>query len=41
MLCDNLEEGSGVGGRRGVQEGRDVCISKVDSCCLAETNTML
>ena len=27
MLCDNLEAWDGVGGRREVQEGGDICIN--------------
>ena len=41
MLCDNLEGWDGLGGGREVQEGRDICISIADSCCVAETNTAL
>ena len=42
MLCDNLEGWDGVGGGREVQEGGDICILMVDSCCyMAETNTTL
>ena len=31
MLCDHLEGWDGVGGRRGVQEGEDLCVSMADS----------
>ena len=41
MLCDNLDGWDGVGGGREVQEGGDICIPVVDSCCTAETNTIL
>ena len=37
MLCDNLEQWDGVGGRREVPEGRDICTLKADSCCMVET----
>ena len=30
MLCDNLEAWDGVGGRREVQEGGDICIPMAD-----------
>ena len=40
-LC-NQEGWEGVGGRREVQERRDICIPVSDSCCyMAETNTIL
>ena len=32
MLCDNLEGWDGLGGRREIQEGRDICIPMTDSC---------
>ena len=38
MLCDNLEQWDGVGGRREVPEGGDICTLKADSCCTVETN---
>ena len=42
MLCDVLEGRDGVGGRREVQEGGDICILMADShCCMAETNIAL
>ena len=42
MLCDDLEGGDGVGGRREVQEGGNICILMSDShCCMAETNITL
>ena len=41
MLCDNLEGWGGVGFRRKVQEGGDICIPVADSHCMAETNTAL
>ena len=31
-LCDKLEGWDGVGGRREVQEGGDMCILMADSC---------
>ena len=31
MLFDNLEGWDGVGGRKEVQEGGDICIPKADS----------
>ena len=31
MLCDNLEGWDGVGGRREVQEGEDICMPMADS----------
>ena len=31
-LCINLEEWDGEGDRKGVQEGRDICIPMADSC---------
>ena len=40
MLCDDLKEWDGVGGRE-AQERRDICIHIVDSLCTAETNTKL
>ena len=41
MLCGDLGGwDGGEGGRRKVQEERDVCILIADSlCCSAETNT--
>ena len=42
MLCDNLEGWDGVGGKREVQEGGDICILMADSCwCMADTITIL
>ena len=42
VLCDNLEGWDGMGGRREVQEGGDICIPMAGSCwCMAETNTTL
>ena len=41
MLCDNLDGWDGVGGGREVQERGDICTPVVDSCCTAETNTIL
>lgn len=42
MLCDDLEGQDGVGGRREVQGGGDICILMADSrCYMAETNTTL
>ena len=32
VLRDNLEGWAGVGGRREVQEGGDICIPLTDSC---------
>ena len=31
MLCDNVEGWDGVGGGKGVQDGRDICIPVTDS----------
>ena len=40
MLCDNSAGWDGVGGRKEVQEGADMCIPMAASCCsMAETNT--
>ena len=42
VLRDNLEGWAGVGGRREVQEGGDICILLADSLCfMAETNITL
>ena len=42
MLCDNLEGWGRVEGGRKVQEGGDICILMVDSCCcMADINTIL
>ena len=42
VLCDNLEEWDGVGGRREVQEGGDTRVPMTDSCwCMAEINIIL
>ena len=42
VLCDNLEEGDGVGGRKEAQEEGDICIPVADSrWCVAETNQIL
>ena len=42
VLCDNLQEWDGVGGRREAQEGGDTCIPMADSCSyVAETKTIL
>jgi len=42
MPCDNIEGWDGVGGEKEVQEGGDICIPMLDSCCcMAETNTRL
>ena len=39
MLCNDLEEWNGEGGKREVQEGGDICVRMADSCCrMAETN---
>ena len=40
-LYDNLEGWDGARDGREVQEGKDICIPMVDSCCMAETNTTL
>ena len=41
-LCNNLEGWDGVGNRKEVQEGGDICVLLVDSrCCVAETNIAL
>ena len=32
VLCDNLEGWDGVGGRREVQEGGNICTPMADSC---------
>ena len=42
MISDNLEGWGGVGDRREVQDGGDICILVADShCCMAETKTTL
>ena len=42
MFSDNLEGWDGVGGRREVLEGGDICIPMADSrCCMAGTNTII
>ena len=42
VLCGDLEEWDGGGGKREAQEGRDVCIHTADSLhCTAETKTTL
>ena len=40
MLCDNEEGWDGVGGRRDIQEGGDICIPVIHMIH-AETNTIL
>ena len=32
MLCDSLVRWDGVGGRKEVQEGGDICIPMADLC---------
>ena len=32
MLCGNIDGWEGVGGRKKVQEGGDICIPMADSC---------
>ena len=40
MLCEDFDGWDGVGGRRVVQEGEEICIA--DSLhCMAETNATL
>ena len=42
MLCGDLEGWDGGGGGREAQEGGDICIHIVDSCCCtAEINMTL
>ena len=41
VLCDNLEGWDGTRDGREVQEGKDICIPMVESCCMAETNRTL
>ena len=41
MICDDLEWWDGRGGGREAIEGGDICIYMADSCCTAETNTIL
>ena len=42
VLCDNLDGWDGIGGGREFQEGEDMYIPMIDSCCcMAESNTTL
>ena len=42
VLCDNLEGWDGVGGRREIQEGGDICTPMADSCGdMTENNKIL
>ena len=40
-LFNNLYGWDGVGNGKEVQEGGDICVLLVDSCCVAETNIAL